>query len=580
MKKILIGNDDAKASEKELRIMMKNKIFIVLFALVQFICTAQFASLTLTRRQLCDLELISNGGFAPLKSFMNRADYDAVVDSMRLTDGTIWPIPVVLDIPELLAKDLHIGDIVELKTVDHLVIARLTVSEIWKPDKILEVQYVYGTDNSQHYGVDYILNKTHDYYVSGSLEMVNAVPHYDFIEFRRTPEQLKDYFRQKGFKTVVGFQTRNPMHRAHVELTVRASKLYKAHLLIHPSVGMTKSDDVDHFTRVKCYKKILNHYSPAATLSLLPLAMRMAGPREALWHAIIRKNYGCTHFIIGRDHAGPGKDNNGNDFYGPYEAQNLALQYEQEIGIKIVPFVEMVYAEQENRYKPVAEIVPGEKILTLCGTHLRALLRQGKPIPTWFTYPDIEQELRKTFKPSSEKGLCILFTGLSGSGKSTLAYALAARLQELQYRTVTVLDNDQTRKFLFPELGFTSEDRSKNVARHAFIAEKIAKSGGIVLCSLIAPYDKDRAYFKKLLGDSFLQVYMSTSLQVCQDRDPKQLYAQANAGQLPLFTGIHDVYQPPLNSDLVIDAGVVSVDQALQVITDFLTASGWINASK
>lgn len=535
--------------------------------------------LVLTTRQLCDLELILNNGFAPLKTFMNQKDYESVILNMRLTDNTVWPIPITLDVDQQTVKTLKDNNSrLILKHPEGHELALLEVNEIWKPNKEIEAINVYGTTNIEHPGVNYLLNSTKEYYISGKLTKIRLPKHYDFTDLRKTPEDLKNYFKEKGITKVVGFQTRNPMHKAHKELTSRAAQSTNAHLLIHPVVGQTKPGDVDHFTRVRCYKQLLKYYpQDSVTLSLLPISMRMAGPREALWHAIIRKNYGCTHFIIGRDHAGPGKDSNGKDFYGPYDAQNLVKQYEKEIGINILLFNEMVYSVDQNTYKPENEIESNEKILRISGTQLRQLLKEAKEIPGWFTYPEIAQELKKSYPPKFNQGFTIFFTGLPSSGKSTIANALAIKLSEIQNRSITVLDGDLIRNHLSKELGFSKEHRSINVQRVGFVANEITKNGGVAICALIAPYEQDRRYNRELITrGGYIEVYVSTPLNVCQERDEKGLYAKAKEGKIEMLTGISDPYESPKNPEITIDTSTLSVEECIEQIINHLKLEQYI----
>jgi len=530
-------------------------------------------SLTLTQRQLCDLELIMNGGFSPLNTFMNRKDYERVIHDMRLSDGTVWPMPIVLDVQEKNLNKIKTDSQIALKDQEGFVLALLTIDEIWQPNKLVEAEKVYATTSTDHPGVNYLLNQTGDYYVSGKLTKVQAPQHFDFVALRRTPEELKKYFKENGIEKIVAFQTRNPMHRAHLELTVRAANEVGAHLLIHPSVGVTKPGDVDYFTRVKCYRKLLEYFpKDSATLSLLPLAMRMAGPKEALWHAIIRKNYGCTHFIVGRDHAGPGKDSKGNDFYDPYAAQELVQAYAEEIGIKVVPFKEVVYVQDDDNYQTIDEIPPGKKILTISGTQLRKLLNEGADIPEWFSFPEVVAELRKVYPPRSKQGFTLFFTGLSGSGKSTLAKAVAVKLMELQERPITILDGDVIRTHLSSELGFSKEHRSINVRRVGYVASEIIKNKGVAICAMIAPYEQDRNYNREIISASgnFIEVYVSTPLDVCAVRDTKGLYNLAKEGKISGFTGIDDPYEVPQNPEISINTSLYSVPEAVDLILNYL----------
>jgi len=540
-------------------------------------------SVQLNPRQLCDLELILNGGFMPLDGFLGKDDYESVLSSMRLKNGTLWPIPIVLDVSEKTANSLSVGEVIRLEQHPSQPIAYLEVTDIWQPDKLQEAQCVYGTTNPDYFGVNYVLNNTGSYYIGGKIvgttDLENPFSHYDFTHYRRNPAQLKAHFKQLGVEKVVAFQTRNPMHRAHYELTKRASEFLAAHLLIHPVVGATKTGDVEYATRVKCYKEILPYYSETdVTLSLLPIAMRMAGPREALWHAIIRKNYGCTHFIIGRDHAGPGADSNGKNCYAPYESQELVQKYADEIGIAIIPFQEMVYVLEDDTYYPANEVPEGKKVLAISGTQFRRMLKEGSEIPEWFSFPSVIEQLKKHYPPSLKQGFTLFFTGLSGAGKSTIAQAVAARLAEIQDREITILDGDEIRTHLSQELDFSKEHRSINVRRAGFVAKEITKNGGIAICAMIAPYKQDRIYNRNIINGvgKFIEIYVSTPLELCKERDVKGLYEKAAAGIIPNFTGISDPYEVPDNPELMIDASSKTVKECLEIIIAYLKQSGYI----
>ncbi|MCZ6798901.1 MAG: bifunctional sulfate adenylyltransferase/adenylylsulfate kinase [Nitrospirae bacterium] len=537
----------------------------------------------MTSRQICDLELLLEGGFSPLKGFMGPKDYESVCDVMRLTDGTVWPIPIVLDIPEHLAKQLAPGEVLSLRDPEGIMLAAMTVEEIWQPDRSLEAQRVYGTTSLEHPGVAYLLDQTHPFYVSGKLEGVRLPIHYDFGSLRYTPQELRKEFSRLGWRRVVAFQTRNVMHRAHYALTLRAAKNAEANLLIHPVVGLTKPGDVDHYTRVRCYQALLPRYpSQTVKLALLPLAMRMAGPREAVWHAIIRKNYGCTHFIVGRDHAGPGKDAQGREFYSPYAAQELFSKYEEEMGMVMVPFQEMVYLEDRDEYVPLSDVPDGSRVLSLSGTELRRRLAEGGTIPQWFTYPEVAQEVRRTHPPRHHQGFSIFFTGLSGSGKSTIANVILVKLMEMGGRPVTLLDGDIVRKHLSSELGFSKEHRDINIRRIGYVAAEISKNGGVAICAPIAPYEALRKEVRQMVetsGGGFVLVHINTPLEVCEARDRKGLYAKARAGIIQQFTGISDPYESPKMAEVVIDTTDRTPEEAAQEIILYLEKAGFIGSN-
>ncbi|NNF89085.1 MAG: bifunctional sulfate adenylyltransferase/adenylylsulfate kinase [Acidimicrobiia bacterium] len=534
---------------------------------------------SLTPRQLNDIELILNGGFSPLTGFMTSADYESVKSDMRLADGTLWPMPIMLDVTEDVADRLEVGGELELRDPEGVLIAVLHVEDVWQADLAAEAVAVFGSSDPSHPGVAHLMRATNPYYVGGRLEGLQLPVHYDFRALRRTPAQLRDDFTRAGWRRIVGFQTRNPMHRAHQEITMRAAKDVEANLLIHPVVGLTKPGDIDHYTRVRCYQAILHHYPKStAKMALLPLAMRMGGPREAVWHAIIRKNYGVTHLIVGRDHAGPGSDADGNPYYGPYDAQELLKQHEEEIGVEMVPFRMMVYLPEDDSYFPIDEVPEDKKSLSISGTELRDRLADGRDIPEWFSFPDVVSELRKTHRPRHKQGFTVFFTGLSGSGKSTIANALMVKLLEMGGRPVTLLDGDLVRKHLSSELGFSKEHRDLNIQRIGWVASEITKNGGIALCAPIAPYDHTRQVVRSMIEPvgGFDLVHVATPLEVCEQRDRKGLYAKARAGEIKEFTGISDPYEEPADAEIVIDTTSLRPSEAAQEIILHLEAQGFI----
>jgi sulfate adenylyltransferase len=539
----------------------------------------EMTSWDLTPRQICDIELLLNGAFSPLEGFLGRADYDRCVKEMRLADGTLWPIPITLDVSEAFAAGLSEGEEIALRDQEGVLIATMAVEDVWTPDKAAEARGVFGSEDEAHPGVRYLFNVAGPTYVGGRLKGVESPIHYDFRHLRQSPRELREMFQSRGWRKIVAFQTRNPMHRAHQELTFQAARQAEANLLINPVVGMTKPGDVDHYTRVRCYEHVLKRYPEQTTaLSLLPLAMRMAGPREAVWHAIIRRNYGCTHFIVGRDHAGPGKDSKGEDFYGPYDAQDLMKAHEDELAIEMVPFRMMVYVEDRAQYVPVDETKEDESVLNISGTEFRRRLQEGLDIPDWFSYPEVVAELRKTHPPRHRQGVVLFFTGLSGAGKSTIANALMVKMMEMGGRRVTLLDGDHVRKNLSSELGFSREHRDLNILRIGYVASEIAKNGGIAICAPIAPYSSTRRMVRDMVEavGGFVEVHVATSLEVCESRDRKGLYAKARAGVIKEFTGISDPYEVPENAEIVIDTGNISPDEAANQLLVKLESLGYI----
>ena len=533
-----------------------------------------YQSWTLTDRQLCDLELILNGAFSPLDGFMNQQCYNSVLENNRLLDNNVWPMPIILDIKSDIADKVEINDKLALRDKEGYLIAIMQISDKWKYDKILEAKKVYGTTDITHTGVRYLFENGGDICLGGKVVGVEHPHHHDFLDIRLGPAETRDFFQNNNWNKVVAFQTRNPMHRAHKEIMQRAAEEINGKALLHPVVGMTKQGDVDYFTRVRCYQKIIKKFPENSTLlGLLPLSMRMAGPREALWHAIIRKNYGCTHFIIGRDHAGPGNDKDGNPFYGPYEAQDLVQSFESELDIKMVMFKMVGYHKIEKKYVSLDDPnIDKNDIMFISGTQLRDKLNSGEDIPDWFTYSDITDELRKTYPPKLNRGFTIFFTGLSGSGKSTIAKSLYSKLMEIGSKPVTLLDGDIVRTHLSSELGFSKEHRNLNIRRIGYVASEITKNRGAAICAPIAPYEESRNYVKDIISQygEYILVHVSTSLEVCEKRDTKGLYKKAKEGLIKGLTGVDDPYEIPTDADLVIDTDGISVSNAVKDIINYL----------
>ncbi|MFT4743059.1 MAG: sulfate adenylyltransferase [Yoonia sp.] len=544
---------------------------------------ADLTSHDLTARQICDLELLMNGGFNPLKGFLSEADYNGVVDNMRLADGTLWPMPITLDVKADYADTVEIGQDIALRDQEGVILGTMTVTDKWTPNKAHEAEKVFGADDSAHPAVNYLHNTAGDVYLGGPVTGIQQPVHYDFRARRDTPNELRAYFRKMGWRKVVAFQTRNPLHRAHQELTFRAAKEAQANLLIHPVVGLTKPGDVDHFTRVRCYEAVLDQYPASTTaMSLLNLAMRMAGPREAVWHGLIRKNHGCTHFIVGRDHAGPGNNSQGEDFYGPYDAQDLFREHQDEMGIIMVDFKHMVWVSERAQYEAMDEIKDKEDvtILNISGTELRRRLAEGLEIPEWFSFPQVVTELRRTKPARDKQGFTVFLTGFSGSGKSTIANALMVKLMEMGGRPVTLLDGDIVRKNLSSELGFSKEHRDLNIRRIGYVASEITKNGGIAICAPIAPYATTRRAVREDIEDfgAFIEIHVATSIEECERRDRKGLYKLAREGKIKEFTGISDPYDVPTNPEMSMETENVDVDNCAHQIILKLESMGLINA--
>ncbi len=534
-----------------------------------------YPTVQLTPRQTNDLELLATGAFSPLDRYMGMADYQSVLEKMTLADGTVWPIPITLTIDKEDLPDQ--ADWITLRDVHNQILAVMHLEEVFRFNWKEEAEKVYGTVDLKHP----IVSETAgwgDLCLSGELKVLNLPAYDDFIEIRLTPAETRAKLEAMGHENVVAFQTRNPMHRVHEELTKLASKQIGGSLLLHPVVGMTKPGDVDHYTRVRIYKALVeNYYDSDTLLSLLPLAMRMGGPREAVWHAIIRRNYGANHFIVGRDHAGPGKDSAGKPFYGPYDAQELLMSVEKEVDVKMVPFELMVYLPDEDRYELMSAVPEGAKVSSISGTQVREdYLAKGVALPEWFTRRETAEILLESNPPRHKQGFCIWFTGLSGAGKSTIAKHLTNMLQEYG-RNPTVLDGDVVRTHLSKGLGFSKEDRDTNILRISFVAGEIVRHTGTVICAAISPYRQARREARKMVPEGhFIEAFVDTPLEVCEERDIKGLYARARAGEIKNFTGIDDPYEIPMDAEIRLFTVEKSPKENAREIINYLIGTGYL----
>lgn len=542
----------------------------------------EWSSWGLTDRQLCDLELLLNGGFSPLTTFMGETDYESVCNEMRLSDGTLWPIPIVLDVTREFADGLNNGDTIALRDPEGVMLAVLHVEEVWQPNLQREIETVYGSHNTNHPGIKFVQDEINPFYVSGTLEGVQLPVHYDYRNLRLTPAELRTSFVKAGWRRILAFRTRSSMHRAHHELTLRATKDFEANVLIHPEISATRTRAVDHFSRVRCYQAILPQYPQhTVRLSLLPLAVRLAGPREAILHGIIRRNYGCTHLIVGSDHAGPGNNQDGTPIYQSQEAQELFRDHEDELGVTLIAYEDMVYVSEDDAFYPIDEVPQNRQSLNVSRDDLENRLETGREIPDWFTFPGIVRELRKNHPPRHKQGFTVFITGLSGAGKSTIANVLMVKFLEMGERPITLLDGDIVRKNLSSELGFSREHRDLNISRIGFVASEITKNGGIAICAPIAPYNSVRRANRALIESvgGYQLVHVTTPIEVCEARDRKGLYAKARAGIIKDFTGISDPYEKPDDADVVIDTTELTPEEATQRILLHLEKEGFIGAS-
>ncbi|MCP3873082.1 MAG: bifunctional sulfate adenylyltransferase/adenylylsulfate kinase [Desulfobacteraceae bacterium] len=541
--------------------------------------SASMPDVILNDRQICDFELLTTGVFSPLKGFMKQIDYESVLDRMRLESGELWPIPICLDIPENLAKTLETGQSVVLRDSEGFLLGVMNIEDIWPLDIEKEALAIYDTTDKSHPGVDYLFNTSGKYYIGGEIQALNLPIHSDFRQIRNTPAEIQKLFKKLGWKRIVGFQTRQPIHRPQFEMTIQAMQKARANLLLLPIAGVTKPGDFDHFTRMRCYQKVAAHYPPDSyMLNLLPMAMRMAGPREAILHMIIGKNFGCTHFVIGHQHASPGNDSKNNPFYKYDDATLLAGKTTKELGVETITFEEMVYLPFEDEYKIASKVPKDTDTISFTGTDIQKRIRNGKKVPDWATFPDVIHELQKSYPPPSKQGLAIFCTGLSGAGKSTIAKILYSRFLEIGTRPVTLLDGDIVRRNLSSELNFSKEHRDINVKRIGFVAAEIAKNRGVAICAPIAPYEKTRAQIRKSIEahGGFFEIHVSTPITECEKRDRKGMYAKARAGLLKGFTGVDDPYEDPSKPELRIDTTSLTPDEAAQEVLLYISQKGYI----
>ncbi|MEM7332301.1 MAG: bifunctional sulfate adenylyltransferase/adenylylsulfate kinase [Chloroflexota bacterium] len=537
---------------------------------------SRLPSIRLSARNMHDLELIAVGAFSPLTQFMGQADYQSVLDNLRLTNGHVFPMPITLPIDD--DVEVEIGQEVSLRSPNNDLLAVMTIEEIYDWD-IEEVAVKAFGKNDLRHPIVAEMHRWGKRNIAGPIKMIQLPPHFDFKGIRLTPAETRERLEAYGYENVVAFQTRNPMHRVHEELTKRAIAERNAVLLLHPVVGMTKPGDVDYFTRVRTYKALSQHYyeSDRILLSLLPLAMRMGGPREALWHAIIRRNYGANHLIVGRDHAGPGKDSEGQPFYGPYDAQDLVEKYSDEIGVTVVPFRMLVYLPDESRYEEIDKVTPEMNTASISGTQVREeYLHKGQKLPTWFTRTEVANILSETYPARHRQGMCVWFTGLHNAGKSTTAAVLATLLQE-HGRQVTLLDGDVVRTHFSEGLGYSKEDRDDHVRRMGYVASEIVRHGGVAVCAAVSPYRATRNDVRGTMSNEhYIEIFVDTPLEVCESRDTKGLYAQARKGEIQNFTGIDAPYEAPQNPEIQLDTVANSAEENAQKIVSFLAEKGFI----
>lgn len=537
---------------------------------------SRLPSLQLSDRSVCDLEMLACGGFSPLDRFMGQKDYERVVHEQRLQNGNVWPIPITLPVEP--SPVLSLDKEIALRDSKNELLAVLRVEEIYKWDTKELLTCVLGTEDFRHPLVTEI-HRRPKYHVSGRLQILQLPKHFDFLDLRMTPREIRSQLQQYGRPNVIAFQTRNPFHRVHEEITKRAIAGLDGVLLLHPVVGMTKPGDVSVHARVRTYDVVARRYfdPQRILLGLVPLAMWMAGPREALWHAIIRRNYGANFIIIGRDHASPGGDSRGQPFYDPYEAQRLVEKYSDETGVGVVPFQEYVYLPDEDRYEEQSKVSSGVRTVTISGTQVReGYLGTHQSLPEWYTRPEVADILRDAYPPLDKQGLCVWFTGLSCSGKSTTAEILTSLLQE-RGRQVTLLDGDTVRTHLSKGLGFSKEDRDINIRRIGYVASEIVRHGGLVVCAAVSPYRATRDEVRSMVGRKhFVEVFVDTPLEICEQRDAKGMYLKARRGEIKSFTGIDDPYEPPENPDVILKTLTTTPMENARIVLDLVMRQGFV----
>jgi sulfate adenylyltransferase len=541
--------------------------------------TSTLPDVILNERQICDFELLVTGVFSPLTGFMTRVDYESVLDRMRLSSGDLWPVPVCLDIHDTQAAALEAGQSVVLRDPEGFLLGVMTLEDIWPVDKDNEAMAVYGTRDPAHPGVDYLRNKCGSHYIGGPIQALNLPIHPDFPQIRLTPAEVRERFRKLGWHRIVGFQTRQPIHRPQFEMTIQAMQKARANLLLLPAAGIPGPDDFDHYTRMRCYQKVGTHYPPNShLLNLLPLAMRMAGPRDAVLHMIIGRNFGCTHFVIGHNHASPGNDSSGKPFYPADRAEALASEAARELGIDPVFFEEMVYLPFDDEFCLASEVNGSRETISFTGKDIRDRIRKGKKIPDWATFPEVIEELDRSYPSPARQGFTIFFTGLSGAGKSTIAKVLYARFLEMGTRPVSLLDGDIVRRHLSSELNFSREHRDINVRRIGFVASEITKNRGIAICAPIAPYQRTRDEIRKAIEHygGFFEIHVSTPIAECEKRDRKGMYAKARAGLLKGFTGVDDPYETPKTPELRIDTSHITPEEAAREVLLLLSRKKFV----
>jgi sulfate adenylyltransferase len=509
-------------------------------------------SLDLDWRQQCELEMLMSGAYSPLTGFMTRTQCERVEADRQLDDGTFWPLPVTLASTQKAAADLKSGDRVALRDGEGFMLAVLTLNDSWDADGV------------RHLG--------------GAVEGVALPPHPDFVSLRATPAELRALFARRGWRRIVAWQARQPMHRAQFEFSLKCAIENEANLLLHPQVGGDITEAPGYFGLVRSFLAIRERFPAATTqLSLLPAPPRDGSAYALLLRAIVARNYGCGLLIAGGEHQPDGDCRRGEDLAQP-RTDLPVTELADKIGVRLIAYPRMVYVEERAEYLPESDAPPGARLLALSGEEFQRRMQRGLKIPGWFSFPEVITELHRQSPPREHQGFTVFFTGLSGAGKSTLARSLAARLMEMGGRCVTLLDGDIVRRHLSSELGFTKAHRDINVRRIGFVASEITKNRGIAVCAPIAPYRQTRRDVRRMIEavGGFVEIHVATPIETCESRDRKGLYAKARAGLIPEFTGVSDPYEVPEKPELAIDTTNLGIDEAVQQILLKLEQEGYL----
>jgi sulfate adenylyltransferase len=536
-------------------------------------------SLDLSWKQICELELLLNGALSPLTGYMNQAERHSVLSGMKLPDGLFWPRPVMLVVSEKAAQNLAAGQTVALRDSEGVMPAILHISEVWPADPEAEMALAEAS------GVPLARTQAEagQFYVGGRLEGVTLPPRHDFLNLRLTPAEMREQFARLGWRKVMAYQPSQALHRPQYEFLLRTAMQQEANLLIHAVAGSDPVLESGHFALVRACQALMPRL-PASTsmLALNPMTPWAAGPRKTLLKAIMARNYGCSQLVTGGETVLESLHKESSQRRGQ-DTPNLSSDTvyavaKESLGVTLLPFPRMVYVEDRDEWLPEETVPADTRSESMSGAELTRRLMQNIKVPEWFSFPEVLDEMRKAYPPRKQQGFTVFFTGLSGSGKSTIARALTVRLMEMGGRRVSLLDGDIVRTHLSSELGFSKAHRDINIRRIGFVASEITKHGGTAICAPIAPYQATRRAVRSMIEEwgGFLEIHVSTSVEVCEGRDRKGLYAKARAGLIPEFTGVSDPYEIPENAELTIDTTRYSVEEAVQMIVLKLEHEGYL----